>query len=153
MDFPFDKLFINKEATDDEIIVIRQILRNLDIKKYLINSFLYLHIGDDGTIELLSFDNNYVYIASKELQVTNKMAVQYLKDRDKIDQEVNKMLYWAGLNNIKKYVPVISEDTLETGTSKKYANFNVYASSIEHATIVATLMSKKDYLYMEDVDA
>ena len=112
-----------------------------------------MHIGEDGTIELLSFDNNYVYIASKELQVTNKMAVQYLKDRDKIDQEVNKLLYWAGLNNIKKYVPVISEETLETGTSKKYANFNVYANSIEHATLVATLMSKKDYLYMEDVDA
>jgi hypothetical protein len=153
MEFPFDKLFINKEATDDEIVVIRQILRSIDVPKYLINNFLYLHIGEDGTIELLSFDNNYVYIASKELQVTNKMAVQYLKDRDKIDQEVNKLLYWAGLNNIKKYVPVISEETLETGTSKKYANFNVYANSIENATLVATLMSNKDYLYMEDVDA
>lgn len=147
-----DKIFINKDPEKHDIRVIKKILGRIDIKKHLEDSFVYIYISDDGAIEVLSFLDNYVYIASKELNVPNKMAVEYLIEKEEIDQEVNKLLYWKGINGIKKFVPVISE-TIEKGELiKEYGNMNVFAKNITEALWKMPTITSIQYMYLEDVD-
>jgi hypothetical protein len=147
-----DKIFINKDPNKRDIPVIKKILDRLDIKKHLEHSFVYILIDDDDAIEVLSFLDNYVYIASKELNVDNKMAVEYLIEKEEIDQEVNKILYWCGINGIKKFVPVVSEEIRNGELIKKYANMNIFAKNITEALWKIPSISSVQYMYLEDVD-
>jgi hypothetical protein len=76
------------------------------------------------------------------------MSMEYLRHKNKIEQNLNKVLYWNGINNIKKYVPVISNN----GISVEYADINVYSSSVVQAIKALDDMLFDDYMYLEDVD-
>jgi hypothetical protein len=103
---------------------------------------------ENGILEISSVKDDYIYLVSKEFNITNKMAMQYLKNRTEIEQELNKVLYWNGINNIKKYVPVVFDD----GKSVSYADFNIYAEGVPEAVKTLSDMYFDDYMYLEDVD-
>jgi len=146
------KIFINKDPEKKQLSVIKRILKQTDIKEQLRDFFIYVLISEEGDVEVLSFPNKFVYLASKELNVNNKMAIEYLIEKEDIDQRLNKTLYWCGINDIKKFVPVLSEEIDEGVLNKKYANINVYAKNITEALWKMPVLSDLYYLYLEDVD-
>ena len=85
---------------------------------------------------------------SKEFFITNKMAVEYLRNKSKIEQKLNEVLYWNGINNLKKYIPV----SLDDGKNKEYLDTPVYAENIIHAIKALDDMRIDNYMYLEDVD-
>lgn len=147
MDFK-KKIFVNRELSDAEVLFVKSTLKNIDLESYLQDCFIYVCLYDNGVLEISSVKDDYIYLVSKEFNITNKMAMQYLKNRTEIEQELNKVLYWNGINNIKKYVPVVFDD----GKSVSYANFNVYAEGVPEAVKTLSDMYFDDYMYLEDVD-
>lgn len=147
MDFK-KKIFVNRELSDAEVLFVKSTLNNLDLESYLQDCFIYICLYENGVLEISSVKDDYIYLVSKEFNITNKMAMQYLKNRTEIEQELNKVLYWNGINNIKKYVPVVFDD----GKSVRYANFNVYAEGVPEAVKALSDMYFDEYMYLEDVD-
>jgi len=147
MDFK-KKIFVNRELSDAEVLFVKSTLKNIDLESYLRDCFIYVCLYENGVLEISSVKDDYIYLVSKEFNITNKMAMQYLKNRTEIEQEVNKVLYWNGINNIKKYVPVVFDD----GKSVSYADFNVYAEGVPEAVKTLNDMYFDDYMYLEDVD-
>lgn len=147
MDFR-NKIFVNRELTDEEVDLVKSTLESIDLESYLENSFIYVCLYDSGAIEISSVKDDYIYLISKEFNITNKMAIQYLKYKAEIEQELNKVLYWNGINNIKKYVPVVFDD----GKNIEYADFNVYSEGVIEAVKTLNDMFFDNYMYLEDVD-
>jgi len=147
MDFK-KKIFVNRELSDAELLFVKSTLKNIDLESYLQDCFIYVCLYENGILEISSVKDDYIYLVSKEFNITNKMAMQYLKNRTQIEQELNKVLYWNGINNIKKYVPVVFDD----GKSVSYANFNVYAEGVPEAVKTLSDMYFDEYMYLEDVD-
>ena len=147
MDFK-KKIFVNRELSDEEVLFVKSTLKNIDLESYLQDCFIYVCLYENGVLEISSVKDDYIYLVSKEFNITNKMAMQYLKNKTEIEQEVNKVLYWNDINNIKKYVPVVFDD----GKSVSYANFNVYAEGVPEAVKTLNDMYFDDYMYLEDVD-
>jgi hypothetical protein len=147
MDFK-KKIFVNRELSDAEVLFVKSTLKNMDLESYLQDCFIYVCLYENGVLEISSVKDDYIYLVSKEFNISNKMAMQYLKNRTEIEQELNKVLYWNGINNIKKYVPVVFDD----GKSVSYANFNVYAEGVPEAVKTLSDMYFDDYMYLEDVD-
>lgn len=147
MDFK-KKIFVNRELSDAEVLFVKSTLKNIDLESHLQDCFIYVCLYENGVLEISSVKDDYIYLVSKEFNISNKMAMQYLKNRTEIEQELNKVLYWNGINNIKKYVPVVSDD----GKSVSYANFNVYAEGVPEAVKTLSDMYFDDYMYLEDVD-
>jgi hypothetical protein len=146
------KIFINKDPKKEELQAIRKILKKINVKERLKDSFIYVKISEEEGVEVLTFMDTYVFLASKELNVNNKMAIEYLIRKEEIDQNVNSVLYWSGINDIKKYVPVLSEEMKKGVLQKEYANINVYAKSVTEALWKMPELSDLYYLYLEDVD-
>lgn len=142
------KLFVNKDLTDEELFFVKEALGKIDLEEYLQNSFVYVSVFSGGGLEIVSVKDDYVYLISKEFNINNKMSMEYLRHKNKIEQNLNKVLYWNGINNIKKYVPVISNN----GISVEYADINVYSSSVVQAIKALDDMLFDDYMYLEDVD-
>jgi hypothetical protein len=147
MDFK-KKIFVNRELSDAEVLFVKSTLKNIDLESYLTDCFIYVCLYENGILEISSVKDDYIYLVSKEFNITNKMAMQYLKNRTEIEQELNKVLYWNGINNIKKYVPVVFDD----GKSVSYADFNIYAEGVPEAVKTLSDMYFDDYMYLEDVD-
>lgn len=147
MDFK-KKIFVNRELSDAEVLFVKSTLKNIDLESYLKDCFIYVCLYENGVLEISSVKDDYIYLVSKEFNITNKMAMQYLKNRTEIEQELNRVLYWNGINNIKKYIPVVFDD----GKSVSYANFNVYAEGVPEAVKTLSDMYFDDYMYLEDVD-
>jgi hypothetical protein len=147
MDFR-KKIFVSRDVTDHEVYLVKEILNSIDFESYLSESFLYIDMRKDGGLEIISVDNEEVFLASKELRVSNKMAIEYLRYQTKIEQSINSVLYWAGINNMKKFVPVKEDD----GNSKEYADMNVYAHSMPEALRYLEDLYMGDFVYIEDVD-
>jgi len=147
MDFK-KKIFVNRELSDAEVLFVKTTLENIDLESYLQDCFIYVCLYENGVLEISSVKDDYIYLVSKEFNITNKMAMQYLKNRTEIEQEINRTLYWNGINNIKKYVPVVFDD----GKSVSYADFNVYAEGVPEAVKTLNDMYFDDYMYLEDVD-
>tara|TARA_R100001460_G_scaffold13677_5_gene30856 strand:+ start:5488 stop:5934 length:447 start_codon:yes stop_codon:yes gene_type:complete len=147
MDFR-KKIFVNKDLNEAELIFVRDSLTNIDLKIYLDDSFIYISVHDNGTLEVVSIKDEYVYLVSKEFFITNKMAVEYLRNKSKIEQKLNEVLYWNGINNLKKYIPV----SLDDGKNKEYLDTPVYAENIIHAIKTLDDMRIDNYMYLEDVD-
>ncbi|MEN8879388.1 MAG: hypothetical protein ABF311_04380, partial [Polaribacter sp.] len=59
-----------------------------------------------------------------------------------------EIFYWNGINNIKKYVPVLSDDDNRI----EYADFNVYAEGIADAIRILNDFDFYEYIYINDVD-
>lgn len=147
MDFK-KKIFVNRELSDAEVLFVKSTLNDLDLESHLQDCFIYICLYENGVLEISSVKDDYIYLVSKEFNITNKMAMQYLKNRTEIEQELNKVLYWNGINNIKKYVPVVFDDE----KSVSYANFNVYAEGVPEAVKALSDMYFDEYMYLEDVD-
>jgi hypothetical protein len=142
------KLFVNKDLTDEELFFVKEALGRIDLEEYLQNSFVYVSVFPGGGLEIVSVKDDYVYLISKEFSINNKMSMEYLRHKNKIEQNLNEVLYWNGINNIKKYVPVISNN----GIIIEYADINVYSSSVAEAVKALDNMLFDDYMYLEDVD-
>jgi hypothetical protein len=147
-----NKVFINKEPTNDHLEYIKDLLEDVDIKEYLTHSFVYVYINKLGGVDVLVFKDEMVYIASKELNVNNKMAIEYIIRKDEISQKYQEMCYWLGINNIKKFTVVVSENIRLKNTTKQYAKDPVYSKSYIGAVTHLVNKGFEDYLYLEDVD-
>ena len=143
-----EKIFVNKELSDDEIAFVVKTLETIDLDSHLKDCFSYISVYDNGVLEISSIKDDDVYLTSMEYNITNKMSMEYLKQRVEIEQKVNEALYWVNINSMKKYVPVIADD----GKSVTYADFNIYSPSIERAIRALNEMNFDDYLYLVDVD-
>jgi 2-hydroxy-3-keto-5-methylthiopentenyl-1-phosphate phosphatase len=142
------KIFVNKELSDAETMFVKSVLKDIDLESYLKDSFIYVCVDENGILEISSVKDTYVKLVSEELNLSSKMAMQYLKHKVEIEQGLNKILYWCNINNIKKYVPVVRDN----GVDVEYANFNVYAEGVPEAVKALSDMYYDDYMYLEDVD-
>jgi len=142
------KVFVNKELTDIELMFVKSMLEDINLEKYLDECFVYIDLSEDGAVEIISIADQHVYRVSKKYNVTNKMAIQYIRHKTQINQEINKLLYWIGINDIKKYIPVKHDES----NKKEYMPINVYAESMPEAIKTLTDMLYDDYTYLEDVD-
>lgn len=142
------KIFISEAPGEEHIELIKTILEAIDIEEYLSESFIYIELGGDGEIEIISIKDEFVFSTSKELNISNKMSIQYLRSRHEIDQSFNEFLYWSDVNGIKKYVPVLTDDK----ENKIYADINIYSENISEAIKELNEIDFNDYLYLEDVD-
>ena len=147
MDFR-KKIFVNKELNEAETMFVKSTLKNIDLEDYLKDSYIYVWVYDNGVLEVSSVRDEHVHIVAEDFKITNKMAIEYLKHRTRIEQSLNKMLYWKGINSIKKYVPVVFDD----GKNKKYADMNIYAEDVPEAVKTLSDMYFDDYMYLSDVD-
>ena len=147
------KIFISKSPSDEQLDYIKELLEDIDIKKHLEDSFVYVDISNDGNIEVLSFKDSIVYLASKELGLNNKMAVEYLIRLDEISQKFNEVCYWNNINNVKKYAVVLKETITLKETVREYAKEPIYSDSYVKAVVHLVKTGIEDYLYLEDVDA
>tara|TARA_R110001606_G_C15295591_1_gene642017 strand:+ start:451 stop:909 length:459 start_codon:yes stop_codon:yes gene_type:complete len=148
-----NKIFISEDPSDDHLDHIKELLKEIDVEEYLRHSFVYVNIFEGGGVEVLSFKDEHVFIASKELNVNNKMAIEYLIMSDDIKQKFNELCYWQGINNIKKFVIVVSEVKTKNDIIKKYASDVVYSQTYVGAVMNCIDKGLEDYLYLEDVDA
>lgn len=142
------KVFVNKDLNDIELMFIKSMLQEINLEEYLIECFVYIDLSEDGSVEIVSIADQHVFQTSKELHVSHKMAMQYLRDKGQINQALNKLLYWSDINDIKKYVPVKSDES----SKKQYMPINVYATSIPEAIMALEDLLYDDYTYLEDVD-
>ena len=142
------KIFVNKELSDAETMFVKSVLKDIDLESYLKDSFIYVCVYENGILEISTVKDTYIKLVSEELNVSSKMAMQYLKHKVEIEQGLNKILYWCNINNIKKYVPVVRDN----GVDVEYANFNVYAEGVPEAVKTLSDMYYDDYMYLEDVD-
>lgn len=147
-----NKVFINKEPTDDHLEYIKDLLEDVDIKDYLVDSFIYVNINEKGGVDVLAFKDEQVLNVSKELNIGNKMAIEYIIRKDEISQKVKEVCYWQGIDNIKKYVIVVSENIRLKKRTKQYAKDPVYSKSYIEAIVHLVNKGFEDYLYLEDVD-
>lgn len=104
-----------------------------------------------GDFEILSFENEYVFLASKELQVNNKMAIEYLIEKPEIDQEINQVLFDNNIGGFKKFKAVKKEKITRKGVVRLYHDFDVYEGSVQEAEKILLDIGFKDYLYLQDV--
>ena len=147
-----EKFFCNRDPDDTEILLIRNLLKKIDLEGYLHDNFIYILLEDElGKFEILSFENDYVYIASRELKVNNKMAIEYLIEKIEIDQEYNKLLYESNIGHAKKYKVVLQEKLTRKGLKKIYGKFNIYAMDVHEATRILNKIGYFNYQYIEDV--
>lgn len=142
------KVFVNKDLSDIELMFIKSMLEEINLEEYLVECFVYIDLSEDGAVEIISIADKHVLQVAKELGVSHKMAMQYIRHKEKINQALNKLLYWSDINDIKKYVPVKSDEF----NKKKYMPINVYAKSMPEAIRTLTDMLYDDYTYLEDVD-
>ena len=147
MDFK-EKIFVNKRLDDLETKLVKSFLDKVDIQSYLEDYYIYVYLHDDSFLEIYSVENKHIHEISKEFNITNKMSMEYLKDKTEIEQELNEIFYWNGINNIKKYVPVVSDDD----NIIEYADFNVYAENIADAIRILNDFDFYEYIYINDVD-
>lgn len=148
-----NKIFVSKEPTDDELEHIKELLDSKKVKDYLKENFIYIHIdNEEDSIEVMAFEDNAVLLTSKEYYLTNKQAIEFLLYSFDIDQAVKEALYWSGIGGTKKYIPVLAEAKLKSGTNKIYAEFAIYATDDVEAGILLNKMDYDEYLYLEDVD-
>ena len=129
------KIFISESPGEMQIDLIKTIFEAIDIEEYLSESFIYIELGDDGEIEIVSIEDEFVFSTSKELNISNKMSIQYLKSKHEIDQAFNEFLYWSD-----------DED------NKTYADINIYSKNVSEAIKELTEIEFNDYIYLEDVD-
>ncbi len=147
-----DKFYCSREPDDTEIIVIKNLLKKIDLKGYLNDNFIYVLLEEDeGGFEILSFENDYVFIASKELNVPNKMAIEYLIDKVEIDQAYNELLFDTKIGAFKKYKTITKEKLTRKGLMRQYSNYDIYASSKKEATQILNKIGVFNYLSIEDV--
>lgn len=146
------KIFINTNPSDENLDSLKPILKELNIKKELEDSFVYVKILKTGGLEVYSFKDSYVFIVSKELNVNNKMAVEYIMMMDEVDQKFNEACYWSGVNDIKKYVAVVSEKITANGVIKEYSAEVIFSNSYVSAILYLSKKGFDDYIYLEDVD-
>ena len=86
-----DKIFISHNPTDDDLDRIKEILDGIDLDEYLKDSFVYVNITEHETIEVMSFNDSLVFVASKELNLNNKMSIEYIIRMDEINQKFNEL--------------------------------------------------------------
>ena len=149
---PNEKIFINKEPNDDDLDVIKELLKKHDLKKYIPHSFIYINITDEETIEILKFPDGAVYKIMKEYSLQAKQAVQMIYYDIEIVPSVKELQYWSSINEYRKYIPVVAEATMKSGVEKVYADFAIYAKDLEQACMNLIEMDFEEYLYLEDVD-
>jgi len=147
-----EKVFINKEPSDDHLEYIKDLLEDVDIKDYLIDSFIYININDKNGVDVLAFRDKHVFNVSEDLNVGHKMAIEYIIRKDEISQKFQEICYWQGINNIKKFVIVVSENLRLKKKTKQYAKDPVYSKSYMEAIVHLLRKGFEDYLYLEDVD-
>ena len=147
-----NKIFINEEPSDTHLEYIKELYEDLEIKEHLVDSFIYVNILKEGEVEILAFKDNHVFVASKELNVNNKMAIEYMIRRKEISQKFNEMCYWISINDIKKFAVVVSESLTLNKRKKEYAKKSIYSKNYVSAVHQLINEGFEDYLYLENVD-
>ena len=148
---PENKFYCSREPQDSEVVIIKSLLLKINLNEYLQDNFIYILMKATGDFEILSFENDFVFLASKELKVSNKMAIEYLIEKVEIDQAVNKVLFENNIGKYKKFKAVKDEKLTRKGVKKVMSNFSVYASNLPEAAKTLNDIGYFKYLYLYDV--
>lgn len=148
---PHEKFYTSREPLDDELILISEVLTTIDLTGILKEGFIYILMKKKGDFEVLSFQNEYVFLASKELQVDNKMAIEYLIEKPEIDQEINKALFENNIGGFKKFKAVKKEKITRKGVVEVFHSFDIYNVNIQEAEKTLREVGFKNYLYLKNV--
>lgn len=146
------KIFISREPNDDDLDVIKELVKNHSIKDYLFDSYIYINLSDEESIEFYKFPDKIVADTMLEYKLNPKQSIQLLYHQTEIEQSIKEVQYWTSINSYKKYLPVIAEAKMKSGMEKVYADFAVYAKDEVEAGITLSEMDFEEYLYLEDVD-
>ncbi len=125
------KVFVNKDLSDVEIAFVKSMLDEIDLKQYLKTCFVYIDLCESGSLEIISIVDEHVLDISKQYDLPHKMAMEYIRNKTEIDQNLNMLLYWNGLNNMKKYVAYNKNEDNE----KHYAHVSIYPDNKGEAYI------------------
>ena len=74
------------------------------------------------------------------------MAVEYIMMMDEVDQKFNEACYWSGVNDIKKYVAVVSEKITANGVIKEYSAEVIFSNSYVSAILYLSKKGFDDWL-------
>ena len=147
-----EKFYCSRDPSETEVVVVKSLLKKMDLKIHLIKNFIYILFEEvSDKFEILSFEDNYVYIVSKELKVNNKMAIEYLIKEIEIDQAFNKLLYETNIEDYKKYKTVLDEKLTRKGIKKRYSEYIIYAHDKREVNQILKKTGVFDYLYIENV--
>jgi hypothetical protein len=144
------KIFTNKKMTDEEFLVVQSVFEDDTFNTLLKTHFMYVFFDDKGYIRFLSIDNKSVQNICEDFSFSKKEAVEYIYMKDQIDQDLAELLYWAGIDNYKKYVPVIN---IQKNGERMYADYYLFAKNEIDANEYLYRNGYFDYMYLEDVDA
>tara|TARA_Y100001963_G_C6746388_1_gene431824 strand:- start:123 stop:611 length:489 start_codon:yes stop_codon:yes gene_type:complete len=147
-----EKFYCSRDPDESEIIIIKNLLKKINLGSHLNENFIYILLEEeDNGLEILSFENDLIYIASKELNVSNKMAIEYLIEKIEIDQAYNKLLYETDIEDYKKYKTVTDEKLTRKGIKKQYSDYVIYAHDKREVSQILNKTGVFDYLYIENV--
>lgn len=150
---PKKKVFANRDLNEYELEMIALVFKQNDLEQYLEDSHIFIYVEEDGTeIDIMRYPDETVAKNREELILTTKQTLEYLYSKDMIDQEVAEMLYWAGIDDYKKYVPVIEYKERRGKKEKVYADYYFFAKSDYDAADFMNRNAYFDYLFVEDVD-
>ena len=148
-----EKVYSNRDLNDYEIEMISLVFQQNDLDKYLDESYIYIVLEDNGDIDIMHYPDDMVKKTCVDFVVTPKQAIEYLYSKDLIDQEVAELLYWADIDNYKKYVPVVKYENNGEKEVKQYADYYFFAKNEIDAADFMSRNAYFDYIYLEDVDA
>jgi hypothetical protein len=146
------KVFANKHLDDFETEMMKLVFEQHDIIDHLKDNYIYIHIEEDGEIEVLRFPDDMISKTCTDLFVTPRQAIEYLYSEETIEQEIAEMLYWADIDDYKKYVPVVKYEYDGQEENKVYADYYFFAKDDYEAIDFMARNAFFDYLYLENID-
>lgn len=146
------KVFTNKYLTDYETEMIKLVFEQHDLISYLDENYIYIHIEEDGEIEVMRYPDDMVDKTCRDLFITPKQSIEYMYSKEIIDQEIAELLYWADIDEYKKYVPVVKYAMDNGEETKEYADYYFFARDDYEAAEFMSRNAYFDYLFVEDVD-
>jgi hypothetical protein len=148
-----EKVFANRNLSDYEIEMIGLVFEQNDLDKHLDDGYIYIYLEDDGEIDIMKYPDEIVKKTMEDYFLTARQSIEYLYDKDLIDQEVAELLYWSDIDEYKKYVPVIRHSFDGKKDVIEYADYYLFARDDYEAAEFMSRNAYFDYLYLENVDA
>ena len=146
-----EKIVTNRKMTPEEALTIEAVFMEDSFANVLKSHFMYIYFDEKGYIRFLSIQDSIVDEVSEKYCLSNREAVEFLYIQDDIDQELGEMLYWTGIDNYKKYVPVVHIN--ESNGEREYAEYFLFAKNEIDANEYLYRNGYFDYIFLEDVDA
>jgi len=129
-----------------EFLSASEVLDNLD------DHYMYVNLISQGETYVSYFKDSQVQRLVERESMTIKDAVLYLHDSFGFFQEFRELLYWNGINSLKKYVPCTGEIRTTEGVEPVTEDECVFAKNEKEAKDLFAQSGVRGILYVIDLD-